>query len=623
MAAVMSSTPRSARGGMPFLPGFATSDAKSHNKRGHTLTYGPGGAMDTMRSGEVPVLDLSVLQQLADPHHRFNMSARSITHDEREAMRESARNTYQPSIPPAWLKHDRQVLRFYAFFQEPVHENPTENFRVRHCCIQFYLEDGTMMITEPKIENSGIPQGTFVKRHRIPKPREMGGGGYYTYQDLRVGMDISIYARAFRITDADDFTRAFYETALAEQLQHGEDPPMDSFRAAKLQESARLASPSSRDVIEGKEYNQLALGGNRRNAKLQQYLENDRKVLNFKCYWDDHTRYGARQYYILHYYLSDDTVEILESLARNSGRDPYPVFWRKGSLRKNPHVSPVPSMLEPEPVIYKPEDLMVGDSINAYGRDIVIYDCDEFTRDFYRQYMNHEQDKLEIKDPEPIHVQLSFPPHTGIGTEEDSLASCLSLTPRPPRRDINKLMTDAGKVVRFEGRIYNPTAEDKNRRFVIGIFLADDSVGVWEMKSRNSGHAAGKFALKGKKKNPATGTWFTAKDFFVGAFVEISATTFQLVQADQAALRYMEENNNEFVVADVNQVLAKLRPLAGALQNAFPSDVVPAEQLGGFAQAHGIDIVDHELLTLTRAFGDNAEAAAVGPLKLRNLLQTL
>merc|ERR1719473_185284 len=121
-----------------------------------------------------------------DPMHRFNLSARSLTHDERYAAAESARNTYRPEIAPAWLKHDRQVLRFFAYFQEGVHENPNEHFRVRHCIIFFYLEDGTMQVSEPKVENSGIPQGVFVKRHRIPKPAELGSG-YYQPKDLRLG----------------------------------------------------------------------------------------------------------------------------------------------------------------------------------------------------------------------------------------------------------------------------------------------------------------------------------------------------------------------------------------------------------------------------------------------------
>jgi hypothetical protein len=36
-------------------------------------------------------------------------------------------------------------------------EDPNENYRVRKCMIYYYLEDDTMHIMEPKIENSGIP----------------------------------------------------------------------------------------------------------------------------------------------------------------------------------------------------------------------------------------------------------------------------------------------------------------------------------------------------------------------------------------------------------------------------------------------------------------------------------
>ena len=35
-------------------------------------------------------------------------------------------------------------------------------------------------------------------------------------------------------------------------------------------------------------------------------------------------RYGARLYFIVHYFLADNTVEINMANSRNSGRDPYP-----------------------------------------------------------------------------------------------------------------------------------------------------------------------------------------------------------------------------------------------------------------------------------------------------------
>ncbi len=96
-----------------------------------------------------------------------------------------------PESPPEWLKHDRQVLRFFAYFQESVVEDPNENFRYRKCVIYYYLEDGTIYISEPKIENSGLPQGVFLKRHKVPRK---DGSGVITWEDFNCGEDIEIYA---------------------------------------------------------------------------------------------------------------------------------------------------------------------------------------------------------------------------------------------------------------------------------------------------------------------------------------------------------------------------------------------------------------------------------------------
>jgi len=62
-----------------------------------------------------------------------------------------------PKIAPKWLKHDRQVLHFKCYFQEPVVENATENYRVRRCTLYYYLDDDTTHIIEARVENSGIP----------------------------------------------------------------------------------------------------------------------------------------------------------------------------------------------------------------------------------------------------------------------------------------------------------------------------------------------------------------------------------------------------------------------------------------------------------------------------------
>ncbi len=105
-------------------------------------------------------------------------------------------------------------------------ESPNENFRVRKCVINYFLEDDTIFISEPKVENSGIPQSVFLKRHKVP--RENGEPGTYTWVDFNAGAEISIYARVYRIVGYDEFTRKFYETQGVE-LNAPEREPEDNF----------------------------------------------------------------------------------------------------------------------------------------------------------------------------------------------------------------------------------------------------------------------------------------------------------------------------------------------------------------------------------------------------------
>jgi len=71
---------------------------------------------------------------------------------------------------------------------------------------------------------------------------------------------------------------------------------------------------------------------------LKQFLDHDRDVLGFNCLWDDtESVFGDRRELLLHYYLADDTIEILEVVSPNSGRDTAPKFLRRGKLPKVRH----------------------------------------------------------------------------------------------------------------------------------------------------------------------------------------------------------------------------------------------------------------------------------------------
>ena len=48
---------------------------------------------------------------------------------------------------------------------------------------------------------------------------------------------------------------------------------------------------------------------------LKQFLDHDRHVLRFYCYWDDRDEmFGDVRHMTLHYYLADDTIEVLRRL---------------------------------------------------------------------------------------------------------------------------------------------------------------------------------------------------------------------------------------------------------------------------------------------------------------------
>ena len=76
--------------------------------------------------------------------------------------------------------------------------------------------------------------------------------------------------------------------------------------------------------------------GKTRQKNLKQFLKHDGEVLRFQCEWDDSdTLYGSVHKYTLHYYLADDTVEILEIHEANSGQDNFPKLMSKRRLPKS------------------------------------------------------------------------------------------------------------------------------------------------------------------------------------------------------------------------------------------------------------------------------------------------
>jgi len=253
----------------------------------------------------------------------------------------------------------------------------------------------------------------------------------------------------------------------------------------------------------------------------------------------------------------------------------------------------------------------VGSCVNLWRRKIWIYGCDDFTQNFYKEFMgvDQKQNCIDVEEIPKKHVKLAPPPHNGVGTDEDSLENCKHIQPKAAKVDLERLMTKSGIILRFECRMVNGEPEDENRRFIIGFFPQDDNVACWELPVRNSGHLGGKFAEKKRTKNPDTGKYFTLSDLAIGKTVCIAAQPMLILRADEFTLKYLEDHTDLFLFADPVYCAHMLAPIFGAPEMRDPHGVDP-ETLKAICQEHGVVLLDHVIVTLLRNFCASAMAAS-------------
>ncbi|NXL06265.1 EFHC2 protein, partial [Mesembrinibis cayennensis] len=490
------------------------------------------------------------------------------------------------SVAPAWVAFDKQVLSFDAYFEEEVPDKNQELYRIRHCKIYFYLEDDTIQVIEPQVKNSGITQGTIVRRQRIPLPPPHEDQ-FYTIDHFNINMEVILYARRYKIIDCDQFTKNFLRK-MGVRLNPPASRPDDPYtkERQKMLDSMKPLRPYERIDT------------------LKQFLEHNGHVLRFFCVWDDpESMFHDPRELVLHYYLSDDTIDIKEITPVNSGRDAVPLFLRRDKL---PKYAPTglyqPGTITSRTVLnvfgklvgnrgryildnrktgavhqefYRDSDLKIGAVINVWGRKIILCDCDEFTKEYYRtKYGIEDFTPVPYKAPPPPKPEKTFPPYTGFGSEEDSLCSCMGLLPKPPQKDFKKFMEKdrcgmESNVLRFLAKLVTDSPIDKDRKFIISYFLSDDTISVFEHIQRNTGIRGGKFLERGRIKKPGQelfksepSEYFKAQDLFVGARVCFHGHNFLLVDADEYTFNYMEKHANEFSVADIGVILKKLKDLA-------------------------------------------------------------
>ena len=158
----------------------------------------------------------------------------------------------------------------------------------------------------------------IIRRHRIPHPPPYDDT-FYTIEDFNVQKEVAFYGKKFKLIDCDPFTRNFL-TKIGARVPVPLPPPEDPYN-------------KMRNVQDG---TQNPLRPYERVDTLKQFLDHDRHVLRFNCVWDDRDQqFGDLREFVLHYFLSDDTVEVREVLPPNSGRDTSSLFLARQRLPKD------------------------------------------------------------------------------------------------------------------------------------------------------------------------------------------------------------------------------------------------------------------------------------------------
>ncbi|KAF8820574.1 EF hand family protein [Cardiosporidium cionae] len=430
-------------------------------------------------------------------------------------------------ILPRWLKYDQQVLRFFGYITNKIEDYHEENTYIRYLVLYFYLDNGTIKINEPKINNSGIVQGLYLKRHAVQHaelPRKI------QIEDFKLGKEVNVYGQAIHLVDCDKFTRLFCKS---EGLDIGEptkiewDPHVKKLiNSRKSQSEAFLLD----DFLDWKEHRNVANGGARKNAGLKQFLEHDRKILRFFGIWKNDNSDG-RTCCTLLYFLADDTMEVVQTRTHGKLYSGEKIFLRKQRPSSTCVACACPGLLLDNPVKY--------------------------IRQYYQEFLGREQaNAIRVTEP---HVQ--------------KIASTVAATAYIATSKHAPLLESNAALV-FYARLHDATEDDKNRQFKMFVREANNGIFVREQKRKNSGRIEGTFAAESRKRNPETGGFYSSKDFFVGAIITIYSVPFEITGAESSTIQ--ASGRHSIHIDEVKQLSGSS---ANCIKNITENDIAVLKSL--------------------------------------------
>lgn len=514
------------------------------------------------------------------------------------------------------------TLTFQAYFEELVEKGDGHEFRVRKCNVYYFLENGTMAIVEKPQMNSGIPQGTLVRRGIVHKP----DGTAFTPEDLRLGDEVTIYGRRYKLVDCDAATRKYMRRNMSVSESAALSVPADDYEEfRKTIQKSHDATGSGWGMFnikknDGTRYQQAKMGCNPdANKGKEGFIRYGDRTVQFLCIWDNTgAMYGDRVHFSVVYHLCDDTVEIY-SMPTNGNKEQFSRLLKRSKLPK--HFGGLRGLQEPQAddsAFYHWADLYIGIELDVYSRLLRVVDADMSTRSFYEEMGCPLGPAEEQPAPKVIMHEREIPPPTAFGSEEDSMRSCVgSLMPGPPPAK----KYGENRQISFFASLLSGGQDDVDRRFVITYYVTDNTLKVQEPPIRNSGFNGGVF-LSRRAVKAESGEPLLYSHLYVGCKLQVLKHRFLLLDANDATFRWMEDKM--LPRANCYSILDKIRPyviddaVAGKLGEMFrmmesgPEEAGRAtrDTLREILNLYGLmgdreeDVAEHELITIARGNGN-------------------
>jgi len=266
------------------------------------------------------------------------------------------------------------------------------------------------------------------------------------------------------------------------------------------------------------------------------FVKLDKQVLRFFGFFKESVVESRLENYRLrkitvYYYLEDNSIAMYEPREANSGA-PQGIFLKRQMVLKNDGSS----------IPIAPYDFRVGEDIEIYGRIVRVYDCDQYTREFFENLGQPQDDPQQSPTD---NFAKSTIKHIPVRDPElkDFMEHALGGGRVKPQK---QFLDHDRKVLKFYARF-------DNLPYIIHYFLADDTFEIREVHFPNSGRDQFPLLLKRQKlprkfeigqpgQNPKITSYIKAEDIEADRPLHAFGRDFELLGVDLYTQQYYQQN---------------------------------------------------------------------------------